>query len=95
MKGLLKMMMMTMMMEMIVIVRVSELSTTMVVHGEVRGGRVPVEPVVLTMRGEDGVETDGRVPVLLVSILRGLATLAISIDATRVLLRRLSRKAGA
>ena len=71
MKGLLKMMMMTMMMEMIVIVRVSELSTTMVVHGEVRGGRVPVEPVVLTMRGEDGVETDGRVPVLLASILRG------------------------
>ena len=64
-------MMMTMMMETIVIGRARGLITSMAVLREVRGGRVPVEPVVLTMRGEDGVETDGRVPVLLASILRG------------------------
>lgn len=71
-----------------VIGRVSGLSTNMVALGEVRGGRVPVEPVVLTMLGEDGVEADGRVPALLAIIPCGVATFAISIDAIRALLRR-------
>ena len=86
---------MTTMMAMIEIGRVSGLSTTVVALGEVRSRRVPVALVVLTMRGEDGVEADGRVPALLAIIPCGLDTCAISIDASRVLFRRLSGEAEA
>ena len=47
-------MMMTMMMETIVIGKARGLITSMAVLREVRGGRVPVELVVLLMRGESG-----------------------------------------
>ena len=84
-----------MMMETIVVVRASGRSMSMVVLGGVRGGRVPVVLVALTILGGDGAEADGRIPALLIIIPSGLGILATSIDVIRVLFRRLSGKAEA
>ena len=83
-------MMKTMMMSIAagVIVRASGLSTIIAIRGAVRGGRVPVEPVILTMLGEDGVEADGRIPALLPCGLMKKTAIATSIGAIRVLFKR-------